>query len=149
MFRIELCSWESARGNATPIRFAVFVEEQRVPEDIELDAHDATSLHALAWSDRDEPVGTGRLLPAEGEGDRRIGHVGRMAVLTHWRGRGVGSAILRALAGAAQTRGDTELVLSAQVHAIGFYRAHGFVEQGDEFLEAGIAHRMMRRRLSR
>jgi len=148
MFHIELCTWDSARRNAMPIRFAVFVEEQRVPEDIELDAHDASSLHALAWSDRDEPVGTGRLLPSEGEGGRRVGHVGRMAVLIPWRGRGVGSAILRALVDAAQARGDMEVVLSAQVHAMDFYRAHGFVEQGDEFLEAGIAHRRMRRRLS-
>lgn len=144
MFRIELCSWEAARERATPIRFAVFVEEQRVPRDIELDAEDGTSLHALAWHADAAVVGTGRLLPAEGDGDRRIGHIGRMAVLAPWRGRGVGSAILRALLDAARERGDAEIVLAAQVHAIAFYRAHGFIEEGEAFLEAGIAHRRMR-----
>lgn len=144
MFRIELCTWEAARERATPIRFAVFVEEQQVPRDIELDADDRTSLHALAWHADAEVVGTGRLLPAEGEGDRRIGHIGRMAVLAPWRGRGVGSAILRRLVDAARERGDAEIVLAAQIHAIAFYRAHQFVEEGEAFLEAGIAHRRMR-----
>lgn len=143
MFRIELRSWESACGLATPIRFAVFVEEQHVPEEIELDALDASSLHALAWDGRDEVIGTGRLLPVEAHGLRRVGHVGRMAVLAPWRGQGAGGAILRALVEAAARRGDHEIVLFAQVHAIGFYRAHGFIERGDEFLEAGIVHRRM------
>jgi len=143
MFRIELCTWEAARERATAIRFAVFVEEQRVPRNIELDADDRTSLHALAWHADAEVVGTGRLLPAEGEGGRRIGHIGRMAVLALWRGRGVGSAILRTLIAAAHERGDSEIVLAAQVHAIAFYRAHGFIEEGEAFLEAGIAHRRM------
>jgi len=145
MFRIELRPWASARSLATPIRFAVFVEEQHVPEDIELDTLDAGSLHALAWHKSDEVIGTGRLLPAEAHGQRRVGHVGRMAVLAPWRGQGAGGAILRALVETAARRGDHEIVLSAQVHAIGFYRAHGFVEHGEEFLEAGIVHRTMHR----
>ena len=84
------------------------------------------------------------ILPAEGEGDRRVGHIGRMAVLAPWRGRGVGSAILRRLIDAARERGDGEIVLAAQIQAIAFYRAHQFVEEGEVFLEAGIAHRRMR-----
>jgi len=147
MVRIELHPWTAARSLATPIRFAVFVEEQHVPVEIELDAHDAVSLHALAWNAQGEPVGTGRLLPAERHAGRSVAHVGRMAVLAPWRGRGAGSAILVALVEAANERGDAEVMLSAQVHAIDFYRAHGFEAQGDEFLEAGIAHRAMRRTL--
>jgi len=147
MFRIGLCPWESARSSATPIRYAVFVEEQHVPVEIELDANDATSLHALAWTADDTAIGTGRLLPSERHGGHSVGHVGRMAVLAPWRGQGAGSAILRALLEAARRRGDTELALAAQVHAIAFYRAHGFLEAGEEFLDAGIAHRMMRRAL--
>lgn len=146
MFRIELCSWASARDRATPVRFTVFVEEQRVPQDIELDAYDPTSLHALAWADQNV-VGTGRLLPSERHDGRGVAHLGRMAVLRSWRGRGAGSAILRALVDAAQARGDAEVVLAAQLHALDFYRAHGFAEEGEVFLEAGIAHRRMRRTL--
>jgi predicted GNAT family N-acyltransferase len=145
MFRIELCPWESARSRATPIRFAVFVEEQRVPVEIELDAQDASSLHALAWTAANAAIGTGRLLPSERHDGRSVGHVGRMAVLAPWRGQGAGSAILGALVEAARQRGDSEVALAAQVRAIGFYRAYGFVEEGDTFLDAGIAHRMMRR----
>jgi predicted GNAT family N-acyltransferase len=138
MLRIELLPWEKARTHATPIRFAVFVEEQGVPREIELDEMDERSLHALVF-ENEKPVGTGRLLPD--------GHIGRMAVLKAWRGRGIGGQILRALMDKARSRGDREVVLSAQVHATAFYRAHGFMEEGSEYLEAGIPHRDMRCRL--
>ena len=136
MLRIELLPWEEARAHAAPIRFAVFVEEQGVPGEIELDEMDRKSVHALAFED-EKPVGTARLLPD--------GHIGRMAVLKAWRGRGIGGLILARLIQAARARGHREVLLSAQVHAAGFYRAHGFVEEGAEYLEAGIAHRRMRR----
>ncbi len=138
MPRIELLPWESARRHAAPIRFTVFVEEQGVPRDIELDEMDADCIHAVAFEDK-EAVATGRLLPD--------GHIGRMAVLKQWRGRGIGGHILNALMDEARARGQREAVLSAQVHAAPFYRSHGFVEEGAEYLEAGIAHRDMRRRL--
>ncbi len=139
MFRIELLSWDEAREPASAIRYEVFVEEQRVPREIELDEQDPRSLHALAHDETGAPVGTGRLLPD--------GHIGRMAVLAAWRGRGVGSAILARLVEAARARGDAEVVLLAQTHALGFYRKHGFAEEGEIFLEADIPHQSMRRRL--
>ena len=138
MWRIELLPWESARPQAEPIRLAVFVEEQRVPRSIELDGMDDACVHAVAF-EGEVAVGTGRLLPD--------GHIGRIAVLRQWRGRGIGSGILERLIEKARERGDREVALSAQVHAAGFYRAHGFVEQGGEYLEAGIAHQAMRRAL--
>jgi predicted GNAT family N-acyltransferase len=138
MLRIELLSWEKARAHAAPIRFTVFVEEQRVPLEIELDERDALSVHALVF-DREKPVATGRLLPD--------GHIGRMAVLKDWRGRGIGALMLKALLQRAKARGDAEVVLSAQIHAVPFYRAHGFALEGDEYLEAGIRHQAMKRRL--
>jgi predicted GNAT family N-acyltransferase len=138
MVHIEVLPWESARAHAAPIRFTVFVEEQRVPREIELDEMDERCLHAVAFHEN-LPVGTGRLLPD--------GHIGRMAVLRQWRGRGIGSGILNALVEQARQRGDREVALSAQVHAVAFYRAHGFVEEGAEYLEAGIRHQSMRRAL--
>jgi predicted GNAT family N-acyltransferase len=138
MLKIDLLSWEHARGHAAPIRFAVFVEEQGVPLEVELDEMDEKCLHALAFQDGN-PVGTGRLLPD--------GHIGRMAVLKAWRGRGIGARILGRLIDEARTRGDREVVLSAQVGAIAFYRRHGFVEEGAEYMDAGIPHRQMRRSL--
>lgn len=136
--RIELLPWEPARAHASPIRFAVFVEEQRVPLAMELDEMDEKSLHAVAFYAGD-PIATGRLLPD--------GHIGRMAVLQAWRGRGIGSRILAKLMDAARARGDGEVVVSAQVHAVAFYRAHGFVEEGAEYMDAGIPHVDMRRAL--
>ena len=135
MLRIELMEWQEARALAAPIRFTVFVQEQRVPAEIELDEMDAPSLHAVAFHDG-IAVGTGRLLPD--------GHIGRMAVLESFRNRGVGAAMLERLMEAARKRGDREVALSAQVHAVRFYRAHGFVEEGAEYEEAGIPHQAMR-----
>ena len=133
---IELWSWEKARAHAAPIRFAVFVEEQRVPPEVELDAMDAHCVHAVAFEDG-RAIGTGRLLPD--------GHIGRMAVLQAWRGRGIGARLLERLVEEARRRGEREVALSAQVHALPFYRAHGFVEEGPEYLEAGIRHQAMRK----
>jgi len=138
MARIELMSWEEARAQASPIRFTVFCEEQGVPREIELDEHDAVSVHALVF-DEGKPVATGRLLPD--------GHIGRMAVLKDWRNRGLGGLMLQRLIEKARERGDQRIVLSAQVHAVPFYRAHGFVPQGSEYMEAGIRHQQMVRRL--
>jgi predicted GNAT family N-acyltransferase len=135
---IELMDWERARPLAAPIRFEVFVREQRVPAEIELDAQDAVCLHAVGFVGKDA-VATGRLLPD--------GHIGRMAVLKAWRGRGIGGAMLAKLIEAARARGDREVALSAQVHAIGFYRAHGFRPVGEVYPEAGIDHQAMVRSL--
>jgi len=138
MLRIELMPWKKARAHAAPIRFTVFVEEQGVPIDIELDGQDVLSVHALVF-DEDKPVATGRLLPD--------GHIGRMAVLKDWRRRGIGALMLQSLMERAKERGYPEVALSAQVQAVPFYRAHGFEAEGEEYLEAGIRHQAMKRRL--
>lgn len=138
MIQIRLLDWHSAQADAKPIRFQVFVDEQRVPAEIELDEHDARCIHALAYVEG-TAVGTGRLLPD--------GHIGRMAVLKSARRTGVGRAILRALIDAARRRGDRQVVLSAQVHAVGFYLAEGFQPEGRVYEEAGIPHQAMRRSL--
>jgi predicted GNAT family N-acyltransferase len=138
MFRIELLPWDEARAQACRIRFTVFVEEQKVPADMELDEQDALCVHALA-SAKEVFVGTARLLPD--------GHIGRMAVLKEWRGRGVGAQLLQSLMVKAKEMGHREVLLSAQTHAIAFYKAHGFTEEGAEYMDAGIPHRDMRRAL--
>jgi predicted GNAT family N-acyltransferase len=138
MPNIELRDWEHARAHASRIRQRVFVEEQRVPPEIEMDDLDAVSVHALAFVDG-AAVGTGRLLPD--------GHIGRMAVLREARASGVGSAILERLVEEARRRGFREAVLSAQTHALAFYRKHGFEAFGEVYEEAGIPHQEMRRTL--
>lgn len=137
--RIELMDWARAREHASRIRRAVFVVEQRVPLEMELDELDPRCVHALAYTPDGEPVATGRLLPDA--------HIGRMAVLKAWRGQGIGGAILEQLVAAARARGEREVALSAQTHALAFYRRHQFRAEGETYLDAGIPHRMMRRPL--
>ena len=138
-FRIRLCDWKEARVEALSIRELVFVREQGVPLELELDEWDAPSDHALAVSALCTAVGTGRLLPD--------GHIGRMAVLKDWRGQGIGAALLQTLMELARERGHTRARLNAQASAIGFYRRYGFETVGSEFMDAGIAHVLMQREL--
>lgn len=137
--RIELLGWADARPAASIIRTVVFMDEQRVPAELEWDEWDDASLHALAWVGA-EAVGTARLRPD--------GKIGRMAVLPPWRGQGIGRALLRAVIAEARRQGLRELQLDAQIHAQGFYQREGFSAEGEEFLDAGIRHRHMRRTLS-
>lgn len=118
----------------------MFIDEQHVPEEEEMDELDGVAVHVLALSDG-EPVGTGRLLVEEG----RSARIGRMAVLQPYRRRGVGSAILLCLMEAARQRGARQAHLAAQLHALPFYERFGFVAQGNVFEEAGIQHRWMDR----
>lgn len=135
-YRLVLGSWETLAKAATLVRFAVFVDEQQVPAEIELDDFDAVSLHAVVFDEHNDPVATGRLLPD--------GHIGRMAVMASARGTGVGGMVLQALIEEGRRRGHKALVLSAQTHAIGFYAKYGFMAEGDIYLDAGINHRDMR-----
>jgi predicted GNAT family N-acyltransferase len=132
---IRVAEWPGDADALASIRRRVFVEEQGVPAELEWDGRDADCAHVLALVNRD-PVGTGRLLPA--------GKIGRLAVLASSRRHGVGSRMLRRLTDIARDRGLPEVYLHAQVSALPFYAAHGFVAEGAEFEEAGIAHRRMR-----
>lgn len=135
---LEIVDWGAAQARVMPLRMRVFVVEQGVPAELELDAFDALSQHALALNTGGEVVATGRLLPD--------GHIGRMAVDARWRGRGIGAAVLKALVAEAARRGMEQVMLNAQVQALDFYRRQGFIEEGEPFMEAGIVHRAMRRR---
>lgn len=137
--QITIVDWVYAAPRVMPLREAVFVVEQGVPREIEQDAFDAVSRHAIATAPDGRVVGTGRLLPD--------GHIGRMAVAAERRGQGVGGRILDALVREADARGMREVVLHAQTHAADFYVRHGFVAEGEIFVEAGIEHRLMRRML--
>ena len=134
-FQLRLAIWPQDQAALRQVREMVFVREQKVPPELEWDGRDEQCLHMLA-EDRDgNPIGTGRLLPD--------GHIGRMAVLREWRGRGVGSALLRALMEEGRKRGFETMILAAQVQAMPFYEKAGFVAEGDVFDDAGIPHRNM------
>ena len=134
-YKLRLAHWPEDRDALRLVRETVFVQEQKVPIELEWDGIDDQCLHMLAEDDQGNPVGTGRLLPD--------GHIGLMAVLGEWRGQGVGTALLRALMEEGEKRGFRELVLAAQLQAIPFYEKEGFVAEGDVFDDAGIPHRNM------
>ncbi|HEY4127307.1 MAG TPA: GNAT family N-acetyltransferase [Gammaproteobacteria bacterium] len=138
-FRVRIADWEREREAMRAIRTPVFIQEQQVPQQIEWDEMDPLCVHALALDADGTPIGTGRLAPD--------GKIGRMAVLEAWRGKGVGAAILEFLVASAQERGIKECHMHAQSHALDFYLQHGFETHGDEFMEAGIPHVNMRKRL--
>ncbi|MCB5179361.1 GNAT family N-acetyltransferase [Streptomyces antimicrobicus] len=151
-YGIRVARSEADRAACFAVRTEVFVVEQRVPESIEYDAYDAGAVHVLAVDRDGSPIGTGRLLhgaPAEAKtGSAGVGSLGRLAVLRSARGTGVGAALVRAIEAEAARLGLTAVDLGAQVHALGFYEALGYVAYGPEFEEAGIAHRAMRRTLT-
>ena len=138
IFEVNLVNWCSSEHDLMLVRTAVFIEEQGVPAEIERDAHDADSIHALGLLDG-QPVATGRLLSD--------GHIGRVAVLAQHRGKGFGGAIMHCLMAAAKREGMTDALLSSQVHACPFYEKLGFVQAGEVFMEAGIPHVSMKRSL--
>ena len=136
-FTIKLVSWSAGERLLKAIRTAVFVEEQGVPGELEWDGLDERAQHVVAVASDETPIGTGRLLPDA--------HIGRMAVLKEWRGKGVGGALLDTLLVLANQSGFKAVQLHAQTHALGFYRKRGFTAEGAEFMEAGIPHFLMTR----
>ena len=136
-YRIESGDWGALHSAAMQVRERVFIKEQGVPADIERDANDATSRHVIAFGPEGEAIGTGRLLPD--------GHIGRLAVLKKWRGKGVGAALFERLLQLAREAGMHQLALHAQTPAAGFYARYGFATQGAEFYEAGLPHITMAR----
>ena len=124
------------------LRRIVFIEEQRVPEDREIDGMDDTAIHLLATQDN-QPIGSARILL---EGD--TGKIGRVCVLPQARGTGLGAALIRAALDVLRVQpGITRAKLGAQTHALGFYEKLGFTAYGPVYDDAGIPHRDMTRDL--
>ena len=136
MVAVKTGTWAELGEGARALRTQVFIEEQQIPKEMEWDAADETSVHAVAFNRLNQPVATGRLLPPE-NGTAKIG---RMAVERVLRGNGLGRELLFALINIAQKRGDREVALHAQRSAEGFYQRLGFSTRGEAFLEAGIGH---------
>jgi predicted GNAT family N-acyltransferase len=126
---------------AFAVRFPVFVQEQRVPAEEEIDEHDRTDAearHALV-RDRDEPAATGRYYRLDGT----TAQVGRMAVLPEYRRRRIGRQLLDALVDDARQRGFARVALNAQDHAVAFYAKAGFTPFGETLVECDILHQPM------
>ncbi len=139
MVRVALGPWSELGPEAHPLRKAVFVDEQKIPADLEWDEADATAVHAVARNRFGQVLGTGRLIRPE----PGVGKIGRMAVLHTARGGGVGRRVLDALLGSARDAGLGEVALHAQLSAAPFYLRAGFTPRGPAFEVAGIVHQEM------
>ena len=133
-----ICDYKSHTENICAIRYEVFVDEQNVPEELEIDGLDGKAKHVLTFVD-DVPIGTGRILSD--------GHIGRVAVLKNYRGLGIGKSIMKELIKCAQDMSLEKVWLSSQWHAHSFYLDLGFVCVGEVYKEAGIDHIKMFRAL--
>ena len=138
---VKLVETEEEMEGALSVRFRVFVAEQNVPMDEELDEFDSSATHAIVIS-QGEVVATGRVVYGNEDSAARIG---RMAVDMEWRRRGIGGRLLTFLEEEAATQGVSTYILNAQEYVKDFYASHGYVERGETFLEANIVHILMRK----
>ena len=136
--KIQRTTWQLHEEQLSTIRYQVFVAEQKVPIELEIDGDDPLAAHVLCLVDN-QPVGTGRIL--------LDGHIGRLAVLKAHRKQGYGNKILNHLELIAQEHGLTQVFLNAQVTAISFYEKRGYRIISDVFDDAGIPHQTMRKTL--
>ncbi len=134
MISYEIAKNQQDLTEAFNLRNVVFVLEQNVPEDLELDEFDKDAIHVLA-KDGDIVIGTGRMVIEQNKG-----RIGRMAVAQDWRRHGIGTALMKKLEEAAKQTNLSELYLHAQLHAKEFYGNLGYSPRGDIFDEAGIDH---------
>ncbi|KAB7705018.1 GNAT family N-acetyltransferase [Bacillus aerolatus] len=130
---------EQGRNDAYDIRKKVFVEEQRVPLELEIDEHEDAAVHFVLY-DGEKPCGAGRFLIKDG-----FGKAQRICVLPEYRGKGAGRLIMDALETHAQEHNAAALKLDAQTHAIPFYERLGYEVISDEFMDAGIPHKTMKK----
>ncbi len=127
---------------ALSVREAVFIAEQGIDPEIEVDDYDGICWHAIAYLDR-RPVGTARLIML----DRFMAKIGRVAVLAEARGKGVATRLMTLLEDYARREGVTRVVLDAQIQVMPLYEKLGYAAEGEPFLDAGIVHMRMTRAL--
>ncbi len=141
--QVKKVETEKEKEQALAIRFHVFVNEQNVPPEEEIDEWDDIAVHFLA-SISGQPVGTGRLRWL----NSLVGKVERVAVMPEFRGSGVGKALMSTMEAYAGSRGTKEILLHAQTQAAAFYQQQGYQQEGNTFLDAGIEHIAMRRKIN-
>lgn len=124
-------AWDQLQHDAMSVREQVFIQEQQIAAQDEWDEQDAVSLHFVIYRDG-QAIATARLLQDHS--------VGRVAVLKAYRGQGLGQLIMQYIIALAQQQQRPQLHLSAQTHALDFYKQLGFEQQGEVYLECNIPH---------
>ncbi|MDQ0217457.1 GNAT family N-acetyltransferase [Peribacillus cavernae] len=135
---VKIVATKEEREDAYLVRTKVFIDEQNVPVEEEIDKHEHESTHFVLYDDVHSPIGAGRFRILDG-----IGKVERICVLSSARQKGSGIRIMDAIQTFAASRDITRLKLNAQTHAIPFYEKLGYQTVSGEFLDAGIPHKTM------
>lgn len=129
--------------DALRIRAEVFMKEQGVSRDIEVDQHEPYCIHFVFYDEKGVALGTCRLLPLD---DQTV-KLQRMAVLKPYRQRKIGLFLLEEAENFAKLQGYTRMILAAQLSAVGFYEKLGYTSFGKTFSEANMPHTMMEKDL--
>ncbi len=132
---IRQVTWQKAESDLRKVRTVVFIEEQSVTPEFEWDEIDSGAVHLLAMLEN-EPIGCLRII--------HHAKIGRMAVLSQWRGLGIGKMLLNGAIDICRTYGSKQIDLSAQTHAIHFYQQAGFKIISAEYTDVQISHVDMR-----
>lgn len=127
---------------AIKLRFEVFVWEQRVPIEMEVDEYDRKCNHLVLLDTQEKVVGTLRLVS---KGDKI--KLGRFVIRRSHRGRGLGNLMMQSAFDVVKQRGFRQMILEAQTYVVHFYEKWGFEVVGEEFMDAGIPHKRMKRDL--
>lgn len=139
---VKVVSNKDELKDAYSVRYNVFVKEQNVPEDLEIDEFENSSTHFVMYDDR-TPIGAGRIRPADG-----YGKVERICISSSYRGKGLGKSIMKFIEDTAPKLGFNQLKLNSQTHAEQFYKSIGYETISGEFMDAGIPHVTMIKKLN-
>lgn len=131
---LVIASNEKHLEDAISVRRIVFIDEQNVPEEEEIDQYEEEATHVVLY-EADQPIGAGRFRVVDG-----FGKVERICVLADYRGTGAGKAIMEGIEKLASGHDVSKLKLNAQTHAENFYKKLGYETVSEEFLDAGIPH---------
>lgn len=135
--KIEIVKWIDGHVSLSMIREKVFIEEQKVTSQLEWDGLDEAAIHFLAYQDK-KAIGCARALVIENHMQ-----LGRMAVLKEYRNQGIGCALIEKAMITAKLNQLSKILISAQCHAIDFYKKFGFEVTSEIYLDAGILHQDM------
>ena len=136
--KVEIVKWIDSYMSLSMIREKVFIEEQKVTPQLEWDGLDEEAIHFLVYKN-EKAVGCARAIM-----NNNTMQLGRMAVLKEYRRQGIGSALIEKAIATSKLNQLSSIYISAQCHAIDFYKAFGFEVTGDIYLDAGIPHRDMK-----
>ncbi|MGG1396295.1 GNAT family N-acetyltransferase [Bacillus salipaludis] len=134
---VKIVENEKELEDAFSVRRTVFIDEQNVPEEEEIDQHEEEATHFVLYHEG-SPIGAGRFRLVDG-----FGKVERICIMKQARGTGAGKAIMNGIEDYARKMGIQKLKLNSQTHAIPFYGGLGYEVVSEEFMDAGIPHKTM------